>query len=102
MADPESYGKKKDFGEDPFGSPFASQRDELTKTNTRQFELVVLGNRKPKLGETFDVEIMPYRKRIEVQCVDKVADRFLVEVMNDRAEVPKDGTRSRAIPVSGA
>jgi len=68
----------------------------LTKTNPRQFEVEILGHRRPSLGEVFEIEVGPHRVRIEVQCMDKAGPIALVE-KTDGGGACSAGTRSRVI-----
>jgi hypothetical protein len=68
----------------------------LTKTNPRQFEVEILGHRRPSLGEVFEIEVGPRRVRIEVQCMDKAGPIALVE-KTDGGGAASPGCRSRVI-----
>lgn len=68
----------------------------LRQTNTKQFEVTILGARRPSLGEIFEIEISPYRKRVEVECVDKLGSVALVERTDNGPAVP-GAVQSRVI-----
>jgi len=67
----------------------------MIRTNDRQFAMVVLGARKPLLGEVFDIEVRPYLTRFEVECVDLRGELALVERTDDGPAL--SGVRSRMI-----
>lgn len=71
-------------------------KPEFRKTNARQLVLVVQGLRKPALGEVFEIEVPPYRERIEVECLDVRGYYALCELTED-GSLPEDGMRSRVI-----
>lgn len=68
---------------------------ELWKSNPLQFEVEILGHRKPGLGEIFEIEVPPRRTRYEVECVDLEGSRALVERTDDGPALK--GVRSRVI-----
>ena len=67
----------------------------MVKTNSRQFEVEILGLRKPGIGEVFEIEVPPYRNRMEVECVERSGSRALVERTDDGPGI--SGVRSRVI-----
>lgn len=67
----------------------------IRKTNFRQFEVTILGLRKPEIGEQFEIEVPPHLKRYEVECVDREGDKALVERLDDGPAL--SGVRSRVI-----
>ena len=68
----------------------------MERTSPRQFEVTILGVRRPSLGEVFEIEIPPRRQRIEVECVDHEGAVALVERTND-GPAPHGPIQSRVI-----
>lgn len=76
--------------------PTKTNFSSLTKTNPRQFEVEILGPRRPAIGEVFEIEVGPYRARIEVECVDRSGPVALVE-KTDGGGAASPGAKSRVI-----
>jgi hypothetical protein len=68
----------------------------MDRTNPRQFEVVILGLRRPSLGEVFEIEVPPQRRRIEVECVAHQGSLALVERTDDGPAL-RGEIRSRVI-----
>jgi hypothetical protein len=72
----------------------------MERTNPHQFEVTILGVRRPSLGEVFEIEIPPRRQRIEVECVDRlegVGERMVLVERTDDGPVPQGEVQSRVI-----
>jgi len=67
----------------------------MERTNPRQFEVQILGQRRPAIGEVFEIET-PRHQRIEVECIERRGVTALVE-RTDGGPAMLEEIRSRVI-----